>query len=277
MPDIMLEVKNVLKKSGDFNVEIMRLKQITIGRRHKAASMGLNESVIPDKTVETLARGFFKESVDYGFKKIDYLRFVNALLDIAMKNSRVLEDNHHTEGAAPPSNVEACRELPLEGERVVIRNFTSKDGRLLKHWVEDAAGREFLLSRTTAMAVKVENFTHDPGSILGIISLKDGQAIGAVAFCDHNKEQHRAELRKLIGEPSHRRMGYALEATRLWISYGIHKLKLRKIYLSTLNTNIGNIKLNEELGFQVEGILRNEVFFDHSYHDLLRMGLFVES
>jgi RimJ/RimL family protein N-acetyltransferase len=238
--------------------------------------MGLNESVIPDKTLETLARGFFKESLDYGFKKIDYLRFVNALLDIAMKNSRALEGNSHSAEAAPAFNVEGCGDLPLEGERVIIRNCTPHDCKLLKQWVEDEAGREFLLSRTTAKAVKVESVTHDPGSIIGIISLKNDQAIGAVAYCDHNKDQHRAELRKLIGEPAHRRMGYALEATRLWISYGVQKLKLKKIYLSTLNTNIRNIKLNEALGFQVEGILRNEVFFDHSYHDLLRMGMFVE-
>ena len=40
--------------------------------------------------------------------------------------------------------------------------------------------------------------------------------------------------------------------------------------------NIGNIKLNEELGFQVEGILRNEVYFDDQYHDILRMGMLIE-
>jgi len=88
-----------------------------------------------------------------------------------------------------------------------------------------------------------------------------------------SSREHKAELRKLIGEPGMRAKGLAKESTRLWIHYGIEVLGLRKIYLNTLDTNIRNIKLNEELGFKFEGILRNEVFFDGKYHDVLRMGI----
>ena len=38
----------------------------------------------------------------------------------------------------------------------------------------------------------------------------------------------------------------------------------------------GNIRLNEDLGFRVEGVLRNEVLIDGTYHDVLRMGLWAE-
>jgi RimJ/RimL family protein N-acetyltransferase len=238
--------------------------------------MGLNDSSIPDKTIETLARSFFRESLDYGFKKIDYLRFVNAILDIAMKNSGELVENSHSSRQLSVEGPPQCCTLPLEGERLLIRNFTTSDLGLLKNWMDDVVGREFVLSRTTAKTMGVEDFVHDDRCILGIITLKDGTAVGAVAYCDHNVEQHRAELRKIIGDPSQRRMGYAREATQLWIQYGRQCLKLKKIYLSTLNTNIRNIKLNEELGFQVEGILRNEVFFDGRFHDVLRMGLFID-
>ena len=71
-------------------------------------------------------------------------------------------------------------------------------------------------------------------------------------------------------------MGYAKEASQMWIQYGSQTLGLKKIYLSTLNNNIRNIKLNEELGFKVEGILKNEVYFDGEFHDVLRMGMFIE-
>ena len=72
-------------------------------------------------------------------------------------------------------------------------------------------------------------------------------------------------------------MGLAKEATRLWIQYGLSALKLKKIYVNTLNTNIRNIRLNEELGFKVEGLLCNEVFVDGQYKDVLRMGLWFNS
>ena len=59
------------------------------------------------------------------------------------------------------------------------------------------------------------------------------------------------------------------------MQYGIHGLKLKKIYLNTLDTNIKNIRLNEELGFRVEGILRNEIRVGQQVKDVLRMGLYV--
>jgi len=68
-------------------------------------------------------------------------------------------------------------------------------------------------------------------------------------------------------------MGLAKEATKLWIEYRILALGLKKIYLNTLFTNVRNIRLNEDLGFQVEGILRNEIFFEGKHYDVLRMGL----
>jgi len=238
--------------------------------------MGLHESDIPDKTVEVLARGFFKESLEYGFKKVDYLRFVNALLDMAMSNNKKLEDNGHFVDDFKIDENSPTPNFPLRGERVAIREFKSRDKKLLQKWVQDEAGRQFLLSRTTAQTIKIDNFVSDKACLIGIITIDDNIPIGAVAFCDINKGQRRAELRKLIGETTERGKGYAKEATKLWLQFGAQKLKLKKIYLGTLNTNINNIRLNEELGFQVEGILRNEVYFDEQYHDLLRMGMFIE-
>src|SRR4029079_4746463 len=101
----------------------------------------------------------------------------------------------------------------------------------------------------------------------------EGRPVGCVAYLDHDGRQRRAELRKMIGDPALRGRGLGREATERWVGYGIGALGLRKIYLNTLATNIRNIKLNEELGFRVEGILRNEVLVDGEYRDVLRMGL----
>ena len=86
--------------------------------------------------------------------------------------------------------------------------------------------------------------------------LPDGTPIGCVAFLDYDADQRKAELRKLVGDPAQRGKGYGKEASALWIRYGLTTLGLKKIYLNTLETNIHNVHLNEELGFRVEGILR---------------------
>ena len=87
------------------------------------------------------------------------------------------------------------------------------------------------------------------------------------------------KIRQLPEEPGvylfkdARGKGYAEEATRLWIEYGFRVLGIDKIYVSTLQTHLRNIKLNEEIGFRVEGLLREEVLLDGRRLDVLRMGL----
>lgn len=44
------------------------------------------EQEIQEITLETLARSFFQESSTYGFNLLDYLRFINLLLDFALNN-----------------------------------------------------------------------------------------------------------------------------------------------------------------------------------------------
>ena len=234
---------------------------------------------ITEEAIETLARSIFKEASQYGFSQLDYVRFVNALLDHSMQNSSDLEVSSRERSEYVSENDRLLRELspvelPLEGERLVIRRFQKDvDGLILKRWLDDDFGRYFLLSCTMARPGTYEEIVESESSILGTIADRDGTPIGLIAFLDYNPEQQKAELRKLIGEPSMRGKGLGKEATRLWIRYGLTTLGLAKICVSTLETNIRNIRLNEDLGFKIEGILKNEILFDGARHDVLRMGL----
>ncbi len=241
-----------------------------------------SKSSIPETTLETLARNFFKESSAYGFKQVDYVRFVNYILDRAMgpQDGVGLRPEKTTEAddrVKADFKTSQPISLPLIGERIKIRAFhLEEDKPLFKKWMADAYGRNFLLSITTAKTLTIDKFINYEFNILGVVTLMDDTPIGAVAFLNYDVMQFKAELRKLIGEPNMRGKGLGKEATRLWIRYGTETLDLKKIYLNTLDTNIRNIRLNEEIGFRVEGILRNEVFVDGKYKDLLRMGLWRE-
>lgn len=237
--------------------------------------MNLSVQSIPDETIEAVARSLFKETFHYGFKQVDYLRFVNLLLDMSMKNGN--GEKKSNKSSSVHLSISGQFNLPLEGVRVNIREFNEHlDIDLLKSWVADRDGRHFLLSRITAKQSNIDELITSAHNIIGTITLKDQTPIGLLAYLDHDEIQRKAELRKLIGESEHRGKGYAKEATELWIQHGISFLNLKKIYLNTLDTNIRNIRLNEELGFKVEGILRNECFFDEEYHDILKMGLVIE-
>ena len=236
--------------------------------------MAESEVKIPSETLEAIARSLFKSTAEYGFRQVDYLRFVNLILDMSMKNG---VDAARDPAAPAPRQPEAPVSMPLHGEGLAIRSYDlTTDRPLCEKWVADRRGRYFLLSRTTAEPLEIGQLLAGDHNLLGVITLADGHPIGLMAFLDHDRAQKKAELRKLIGEAEHRGKGYGKQAAALWIRYGIANLGLRKIYLNTLETDLRNIRLNEELGFKVEGILRNECWFDGEYHDILRMALLVE-
>lgn len=234
---------------------------------------------LPHTTIETLARNFFKQALNYGFNREDYLRFVNILLEYAMKPKAEIDETKNERKLLKERLLKEFAEsipvsLPIYGKKVYIRDFNLKvDKPLFKKWLSDDFGRFFLLSRTTDRTLSLDQLFKNENTIIGVITLPNEKPIGSVAFINYDEQHPKAELRKVIGEPDMRGKGLGKEATKLWVKYGISGLGLKKIYLHTLNTNIRNIKLNEEMGFQVEGILRNETIIDGEYHDVLRMGL----
>ncbi len=239
--------------------------------------MAVPENTIRNKTVDALARGLFEEASKYGLQQQEIIRFVNTLLQLSMQ-ARALESKQEDSSARP--SVLPLRQapinsaLPLTSEKISIRACDpSKDRLLLKDWLQDPEGQQFLRYRLTANTISLPELFDSTRHLLGIITLPDLKPIGCVAFLDYDRTQQKAELRKLIGAPEMRNKGYAKQATRLWINYGLKGLNLRKIYLNTVSNNIRNIRINEELGFSVEGILRNEVFLNGKHHDVIRMGL----
>lgn len=235
---------------------------------------------IPGKTIEAFARSIYKEASRYGFNLLDVVRLVNALMELCS------ERNVHSRESDSLSNSKAYSRailtevfsLPAHTDRLRIVQFEPKTHvSLLEKWLKDDYGRHFLLSSTTAQKMDLDALIHTDTNHIGLITLPSHEPIGLMAYLDHNPEQKRAELRKLIGEPAQRGHGIAEEATRLWISYGINSLGLEKIYVSTMQTHVRNIKLNEDVGFVVEGLLRNEVLFDGIRHDVLRMGLVIKT
>jgi RimJ/RimL family protein N-acetyltransferase len=230
------------------------------------------DNQIPLATVQALARTIFKEASTYGFGQLDIIRLVNELMDYCTgQDQENAEQNRSRENPAVSSS--KATSLPLTAEHLQIRSFDKQtDVKLLEKWLPDKYGRYFVLSSTAAQSVSIDDLVTGDRNHLGIITTPDGKPIGALAYLDHDIDQKRAELRKLIGDPEFRGKGLAEEATRLWIEYGINTLRLEKIYVSTLQTHISNIKLNEKIGFQVEGLLRDEVLIDGMRHDVLRMG-----
>jgi RimJ/RimL family protein N-acetyltransferase len=225
----------------------------------------------PIETIRAFAKTIHGEARKYGFDAIDMVRLINELMDLSTEDNLSSDDVIRSHGTT--QELVTVTSFPLQSRRLEIRLAEpDEDAGKLKDWINDEYGRHFLMSCATAQSLDVDALLHNSRNQVGIVH-HDNVPIGAVAYLDIDPDQKRAELRKLIGDPDARGKGYAEEATRLWIKYGYEQLGLEKIYVSTLQTNLRNISLNEAIGFRVEGILHGEVLISNERYDVLRMGL----
>lgn len=231
-------------------------------------------SNIPEESIAVFVKGFHKQAIDYGFDKVDIVRFVNLLLDLSMRDEPGQNQPAEASTLSTKQVKPKMHELPIKGEHVILSKMDcEKHLSMIQEWVSTDNGSQFLLSRASAQLQSFEQLSKRDDCEFAMISTIKNEFIGCVAYLNIDDQQKKAEIRKLIGVTQMRGRGLAKEATRLWVEYGLGTLGLRKIHLSTLDTNIPNVKLNQDLGFKVEGVLRKEIFFNGEYRDLLRMAL----
>lgn len=198
----------------------------------------------------------------------EYVNIANALLDLAINGHKTIEQ--------PDSKflTDLKLDFPICYDDIIIEKFKpKKHKKLLQAWTETEYGKEFLLSRIDNVERSLEELLNDDTNIFGIIETSDKKPIGVMGYLNYDKVNNKAELRKLIGENEFKHKGYGKKATEAWISYGLHTLKIRKIYIYTFDTNLRNIRINRELGFNLEGIFKAENIYNGAAKDIIRMSL----
>lgn len=231
----------------------------------------LEEKVITEVHLETLAKSIFNESTEMGFKSADYVKLMNHILGMTITNTPKSSQNL-------PQIIETIKigkKLPIKGKNLIIREYDSKtDQKFTDQWFEDEISRLFLLSTNSARIHNLETMLYEDHNTFATITLKDNTPIGLLALLNIDMRNKKGEMRKLIGDVEHRGKGFAKEASILWINYCSQVLGLNKIYINTIDTNIKNISLNRQLGFQIEGLLKKECVIEGIEHDVLRMAYF---
>ena len=76
-----------------------------------------------------------------------------------------------------------------------------------------------------------------------------------------------------IGEKSFWNQGYGTEATRLTLKHGFETLNLNRIFLHVYETNPRAIHAYDKAGFVREGLLREAVYRNGSYFNVLLMSM----
>ena len=82
-----------------------------------------------------------------------------------------------------------------------------------------------------------------------------------------------ADVGLALGEKSAWNKGYGTETSKLLLDEVFRQMNLHRAEWWTFSENVASIQLARKLGFKEEARLRDAVFFDNHYHDLVAFGL----
>ncbi len=106
------------------------------------------------------------------------------------------------------------------------------------------------------------------------ICLKENdQMIGVVYLLNIDWLSKNSEFAIFIGDPKQRGKGFGRIASNLMIKHGFEDLNLNRIYLTVLSYNKKALTLYKNIGFVTEGILRQSIYKNNSYQDLIIMSI----
>jgi diamine N-acetyltransferase len=155
---------------------------------------------------------------------------------------------------------------PLEREDLHFVHHLDNNANVMRYWFEEP------YETFVELTALYDEHIHDQTERRFVVVCK-GKNAGLVELVEIDHVHRRAEFQIVIA-PDYQGKGLATRAAELAMDYGFGVLNLHKIYLVVDKDNDKAIHIYEQLGFQVEGVLRQEFFINGQYRDVTRMCLF---
>ena len=173
----------------------------------------------------------------------------------------------------------------LKGKRVLLRPFKRSDISDFLNWFNDPELVQYLDMYLPMTEMSEEKFIEELGTTrarsdaLFVIEVIEGASTKPIDNCGlhqiDSKDQN-ANFGIIIGEKDYWSKSYGTEAAKLVINYGFQQLNLHRIYSNAVAFNERSIKLHKKVGFREEGRLRQAMFKNGQYHDMVQFGILRE-
>lgn len=102
---------------------------------------------------------------------------------------------------------------------------------------------------------------------------EEQRPVGSVYLRDIDRTHQKAEYGIFIGEKDAWGQGYGTWAAKEMITYAFKEKGLHKLMLRVLAENQGAIRSYEKAGFEREAYLRDEVFLEGQFKDVIYMAV----
>lgn len=103
-----------------------------------------------------------------------------------------------------------------------------------------------------------------------------GKLIGHVGLYKIDRIAKKTEYGILLADDDFRGKGYGTKATKLMVDYAFHILGMHKVTAEVLIENAPSVAMFKKCGFSEDGCLRDDVFKNGRYYDVLAMSILKE-
>lgn len=166
----------------------------------------------------------------------------------------------------------------LKGENIYLRLMEEKDVPYRVKWINDPEIRHTLNFDYPISEIGTKKWLH---SVAGNPTRRDfiacdvetDKPIGYGGLLGIDIKNGKAESYMGIGEKNLHGKGVGFEIRKILLDYAFNELDLNKVYAYVWKENTPMIKLNEKVGFQIEGLLRQDILSHGEKRDRYIMGI----
>ncbi len=168
------------------------------------------------------------------------------------------------------------------GEKVVLRAYREDDIDIALKLVNDKELKKFLVNFIPFPMskweeeewIKSQKSNKEGTYNFAIEDIETNKYIGGCGINSVDWLTRVAVVGIMIGDKDYWGKGYGTDAMKVLIDFIFNDMNINKIRLSVFSFNERAIKSYEKCGFEVEGVLKNEIFKDGKYYDEIIMSKF---
>jgi RimJ/RimL family protein N-acetyltransferase len=169
---------------------------------------------------------------------------------------------------------------PFEGELIRLAPLRREDISTYTRWFQDYQMVRFLAPGVlTPMSEEAETAWYDrairdEGNYhFGIRTLADDRLLGNCSLFEISHKNACATFGIFLGNRDDWGKGYGSDATRTILRFAFDELNLNRVQLEVYAFNPRAVRAYEKVGFCHEGIRRQALFREGSYHDIHIMAV----
>lgn len=169
----------------------------------------------------------------------------------------------------------------LRSERLELRPIEEGDLEFIRELINDPEVEKTIVGWLWPLSAKDEQewykgFRNSNKEVRYLIALHDGTRLGLTGLTDMDWKNGRCKGTGIRISPQVQNKGYATEAYTMMLNYAFNQLRFHKVTDSALETNKASLRFLEKVGYKVEGVLRDHVFKNGKYCNVVTTSILAE-